>query len=96
MSTNYEAIGRCVAMAEKIESLKEARQKESQLLQRQLSSSDGSIPGNVYTFDAEKAHNHLQRIVELNRQLMEAVTHYNEWAPEAKKQRIGIHEPFEQ
>lgn len=96
MPTNYEAIGRCQVLSEQVEALKKERSDICQRLSSHLASLGGSLPGVVYQLDTEATFAEWKELERINRDLMIAVKDFNQWAPQADKRAISIHEPHQQ
>ena len=97
MPTNYEAIGRCKVLAKEIEALKANRNAAIMELRRQLYATAGasSITSAVFTFNAEQAHDTMKALEAADVELMQAITEFNEWAPEADERMIQVKAPRE-
>lgn len=90
---NYEAIGRCQVLGKEVERLHHQRNVAITELRSQLRAVMGSIKGTVYEFDPEATHRQLAEIETLSRQLMEAVSEFNDWAAAAGERPVAITEP---
>ncbi len=97
MTTNYEAIGRCTKLEEKIRALSIARNGAINDLRQQLRHTMGvHTPRDVvYTFDSEKAYATMKSLEAANLELMEAVGEFNEYAADGERQPYKVIEPRE-
>ncbi|SDI30063.1 hypothetical protein SAMN04487867_104170 [Vreelandella titanicae] len=97
METNYEALGRCKKLSQEIETLKATRQRAFVDLRGQLAAS-GNPPimsSTVITFNADEAYKKLKTLEATDIELMQAISEYNEWAPQADERLIALKAPRE-
>ncbi|KFF48096.1 hypothetical protein GY26_16000 [Gammaproteobacteria bacterium MFB021] len=90
---NYEAIGRCNVLSQEIESASAERNRALAELREQLRKTQGVRGEPHYGFDAQAAHDRLDRIESLSHRLREKVDDFNHYAAEAGQRPIKFSPP---
>ena len=93
---NYEAIGRCKVLKERIERLETLRGQAISDMRAYMQSLGGNIKGTIYQFDPGKGHCLLKAVESADADLISAVDEYNRWAPNAGERPYALYEPDEQ
>ncbi|MBD2826275.1 hypothetical protein [Xenorhabdus szentirmaii] len=95
---NYEAIGRCKILKERIRELDVRRNGFIGELRAEVArlAKGGShrIPPEIMVFDMELMHELLNNISFADSDLMQAVNEFNNWSQEAGERPVQLHTPM--
>ncbi|MDC9623763.1 hypothetical protein PSI22_19525 [Xenorhabdus sp. XENO-7] len=95
---NFEAIGRCKVLKEKLRELDIQRNKFINELRAEVSrlakGSSYLTPPEITVFDIELMHGLLSNISSADSELMQVVNEFNNWCQEAGEKPVKLHIPM--
>ncbi|WP_446469406.1 hypothetical protein [Xenorhabdus stockiae] len=87
---NFEAIGRCQHLKAKIIELRRSRDRVFKSVKYSYTEPHMDTFGTIHYFDSERLRDTINKLDEINIELMAAVDEYNQWAKDAELPVVKI------